>query len=88
MELPEVKNKKGLTVLFSADAEYCGFNISLGKKSLELRLGFCVLRIFLVSEAMFHRVVTIATLQDSPSHEVTVIKPNEYGVFDESAPRL
>lgn len=88
MELPEVKNKKGLTVVFSADAEYCGFNISISKRAFELRLGFAVLRIFAISEAMFHRVITIATLQESPSHEVTIIKPNEHGVFDESAPRL
>ena len=86
ISLPKLNNKKGLTVVFSADAGYCGFNISLGKKSLEIRMGFAVLRIFLVSEELFHRVITIATLQESPSHEVTVTKDN--GVIDECSSRL
>lgn len=86
LELPAVKHKKGLTILFAADAQYCGFNISLTKRSFEVRFGFGVLRVLLVSEEMYHRVVTIATLQESPSHEVSVVKDN--GVSDECSSRL
>jgi hypothetical protein len=88
MELPVVKHKKGLTAVFAADAEYCGFDISFNKYGFEIKLGFAMLRILFVSESMYNRLITVTTLKDSPSHEVTIVKPNEHGVFDESAPRL
>lgn len=87
MELPTVTNKKGISVFFAIDGEYCGFGLTLRKKWFQIKLGFAVFRIYLASEALYNRLITIATIQESPSHEVVITKNNN-GVFDESAPRL
>ena len=87
MLLPVVKHKKGLTAVFSADAEYCGFNFGLSKHGFEIKLGFVMLRVLFVSESMYNRLITVTTLQDSPSHEVTVTKVKD-GVLNEGSPSL
>ncbi len=74
ISLPKVKHKKGLTIVFAVDAEYCGFNVNLSKRAFELRLGFVILRVLTVSESLYNRFITVETLKNSSSHEINIKK--------------
>lgn len=63
IDLPEVKNRKGLSIYIGIDSEYAGFSYSFKKNVKSLTLGWLVIRIIKASEAHYNRLITVVTLQ-------------------------
>ena len=54
------KMKKGLTIHFAADADYCGFEFDGSRYGFSLYLGYVVLRVYFVSDALYIKALELS----------------------------
>lgn len=72
LRLPEVKNRKGLSIYLGFDQDYAGFHFRRRGGILTVTLGFIVLRVIPVSEAHYNRFITVATIMESSSKDLVI----------------